>query len=492
MTRYLPDFAGVFCLVLFLISLGAIRNHLFIDGDSFWHLKAGSVMLEQGQLIDHDIFSHTAYGTPWTAHEWLSEIIMAAVHKLAGLEGLICFFLFIVALTFWLLFKITERHANDLVAVCSVALAFLLGKMHLAARPHLFTWLFMVVTLALLTSGGKRLFWLPVIMVFWVNLHGGFVLGLVLQAVFIIGSFIDGQQRETRPLREALNRQKRPACILILSILLVGLNPFGYALLLFPFQVSDGVFALFINEWKAPDLQSMWYLRLYLVVLFLLFASGKSTWTERLLCVFFLNAALTHIRHFGLLVMAMAPFSARAITDVIYAIRGPRVSSLQEQQLPLSKFSGPALMTAIAWALILAGAVSSSILAPLSPREMLKVETPQLNQLVSFLAANRPDGNMFNEYSLGGYLLYALDPPPKVFIDGRADMYGQKLLTDYHDIMTSSTKRNALLEKYAIDWVVFEKDSDLNKDLKDSGTWHSAYANTYYEVLLREGKTRLD
>ena len=489
MKRYLPDFAGVFCLALFLISLVALRDNLFIDGDSFWHIKAGAVMLESGQLIDQDIFSHTAYGTPWTAHEWLSEIIMATVHKLAGLEGLICFFLFLVALTFWLLFKITERHASERVAVCTVALAFLLGKMHLAARPHLFTWLFMVVTLALLTSGGKRLFWLPVIMVIWVNLHGGFVLGLVLQAVFIIGAFIDDHLRETLPLREALNRQKIPAIILILSILLVGVNPFGYALLLFPFHVSDGVFALFINEWKAPDLQSMWYLRLYLVGLFLLFASSKSTWTERLLCLFFLNAALTHIRHFGLLAMAMAPFSARAITDGIHAISRPRIPSPAKQHLPLSTSSGPVLMTAIAWALILAATASSNILAPLAPREMLKIETPQLNQLVDFLAANRPDGNMFNEYSLGGYLLYALDPPPKVFIDGRADMYGQELLTDYHDIMTSTNKRTHLLDKYAIEWVVFEKDSDLNRALKDSETWHTAYASDYYEVLLRVGKT---
>ena len=54
-----------------------------------------------------------------------------------------------------------------------------------------------------------------------------------------------------------------------------------------------------ISEWKAPNLQDMWYFRFYLLALVLLISLRKSavTWTERLLIVFFLNAALTHIRH---------------------------------------------------------------------------------------------------------------------------------------------------------------------------------------------------
>ena len=92
MSKYLPDFAGIFCLAIFLVSIGTISDGLLSDGDPFWHIKAGSVMLEQGHLIDSDIFSHTASGTPWTAHEWLSEIIMASINNIAGLEGLLCFF----------------------------------------------------------------------------------------------------------------------------------------------------------------------------------------------------------------------------------------------------------------------------------------------------------------------------------------------------------------------------------------------------------------
>ena len=105
MSKYLPDFAGVFCLVIFLTSLLTKSEDLLSDGDTFWHIKAGSVMLEEQSLIESDIFSHTAFGTPWTAHEWLSEIIMASIHNVAGLEGVLCFFLLITSFSFWLLFS---------------------------------------------------------------------------------------------------------------------------------------------------------------------------------------------------------------------------------------------------------------------------------------------------------------------------------------------------------------------------------------------------
>jgi hypothetical protein len=92
---------------------------------------------------------------------------------------------------------------------------------------------------------------------------------------------------------------------------------------------------------------------------------------------------------------------------------------------------------------------------------------------------------MFNEYALGGYLLYALTPPPKVFIDGRADMYGEQILSDYSKIQSSSSERKVLLDKYAVNWIVFEKDSDLVRDLEDSGQWQATFTNEVYAVITR-------
>jgi hypothetical protein len=113
------------------------------------------------------------------------------------------------------------------------------------------------------------------------------------------------------------------------------------------------------------------------------------------------------------------------------------------------------------------------------------VEAKHLNQLVSYLDKNRPEGKMFNEYALGGYLLYALKQPPKVFIDGRTDMYGVQILSDYNSVKFSSSEREKLLEQYYVDWGFFEKDSELVAALKESESWQLIYTNDYYAVLTK-------
>jgi hypothetical protein len=91
-TPILPDTAGVLSLVLFssLVFLGG--KYLLRCADTLWHIKAGSIMLAQRSLISHDIYSHTADGKPWMAHEWLSEVVMALCHQVAGLAGVVVFY----------------------------------------------------------------------------------------------------------------------------------------------------------------------------------------------------------------------------------------------------------------------------------------------------------------------------------------------------------------------------------------------------------------
>lgn len=447
-------------------------------------------MLEKQKLIDSDIFSHTAFGTPWTAHEWLSEIIMASIHNIAGLEGVLCFFLLIASLSLWLLFKITEKSANQWVAFGCIALTLAFSQAHLVARPHLFTWLGMLVTLSILTNGGKRLYWLPVVTVVWANLHGGFIIGLVLQIIFIFGAVIEAHQHTKAKWSDVLYQQKTQAIVLLLSILVIGLNPSGYMLLVFPFQVSQGVFSVAINEWTAPNMQELWAFRFYLVAFFFLISLTRSsiTWTERLLIVFFLNAALTHIRHISLMLIALTPFTARMLNTYLDKWRLRSLPRKERNTLQLSAKSGPLMTILVTLVLLISSSVDHRSLIFMTPKKMFKVETEQLNQLVDYLDKNLPSGNMYNEYGLGGYLLYALTPPPKVFIDGRADMYGEQILADYGTIVTSSSGREELLEKYEIDWVVHEKESQLVKDLIRSSDWDPVFRNSHYAVLVKKDK----
>ena len=487
MFRYLPDFAGLFCITLFVFSCATIGGMLIRDGDTFWHIQAGAIIIEQGALITQDTFSHTAFGQPWTSHEWLAEIIMAGLHEIAGLEGVACFFLFLVSLSFWMLFKTTEKTAKPWITVFCLAIAVVLSASHMSARPHLFTWLFTMLTLAILTRGGKHLYWLPLIIIPWANLHGGFVLCLVLQGIFIAGQVLDDFFVTHQPLRESLQKQKNALLVFSLCLVTCCINPFGYELLLFPFQVTKGVFSKIITEWNPPDFQARWYFRYYLIGLVLLvsFARSRVNWTERLLLLFFLNAALTHVRHFSLMVMVFTPFIAREID--LFCDRWLKQTNLpvRDSEMQTSSKSGPLLVLGLLCLLLFAGAINTKALSFMTPKELFNTEFSEIEGLVDYLNTSVPEGNMFNDYVLGGYLIYALKLAPKVFIDGRADMYGETILSDYIAIKGSMTKREQLLDQYEIDWVVFEKNSERVKSLEDSGQWLTEYSNKHYAVLTR-------
>lgn len=185
------------------------------------------------------------------------------------------------------------------------------------------------------------------------------------------------------------------------------------------------------------------------------------------------------------MLIALTPFTARMINDHLGKWSHRRLVHQNKEQLQLSKTTGPMVTAIIAITLIISASINPHALAFLTPKKIFNVEAKNLNQLVNYLDENLPTGNMFNEYSLGGYLLYALTPPPKVFIDGRADMYGEQILSDYIKIESSSSEREELLEKYEIDWVVFQKDSNLISDLKKSGNWQTAYTNEHDTILTR-------
>lgn len=492
----LPDIAGIYSFVLFvsLIVLGG--EHALRAGDTFWHIKAGATMLERQSLLTQDIFSHTAYGKPWIAHEWLAEVVMAALHHIAGLPGVVLVFLLIAVLSYWLLFRLVNQFVGEGLAICCVTVAVLLSLPHLLIRPHIFSWLFGVATLYILTVRRDRLYLLPLLSAVWVNLHGGFLLGIVLQVLFIAGFILDNRLQSSTNfklwLEDSIRQSKQPILILIFSILAAGLNPFGYELFLFPFQVTKEIFINHINEWGAPNLREAWYFRYYILLLLLLltFNRQRISWTNRLLLIFFINASLNHLRHISLAGLFLTPFLAELLVPWAQKIKVLCASEKNAaKQLALSPLTGPFATAVLAGSLFIVSYVNypsgQSLTATLFP---LSEAFP--DQAVQYLEKHPPKGKMFNEYFIGGYLIYALELPQKVFIDGRADMYGEKIFGDYRKIVQLDETTNELLDEYKIDWVIFPADRPLVLYLKAGGDWTEIYQDNQVAILTRNSSGR--
>ena len=111
-----------------------------------------------------------------------------------------------------------------------ISIAFGLALSHLLARPHIFSWFFGTLTLFLLERRGRWLYILPPLTALWANIHGGFVLGIVLQGLYVAGAGLERGASLFRQgeLQSFFREQQRPLLVLLLSVLATGLNPFGF------------------------------------------------------------------------------------------------------------------------------------------------------------------------------------------------------------------------------------------------------------------------
>ena len=142
----IPSIADIFFTSLFLFLSFFIGQRLLIDCDTGYHIRAGEYIIDNLSIPMHDIFSFHAPPIPWTAHEWLSEVIMAIVHRSFGLTGIVIFFSFLISLVYYLLFKIYRKNKHDIISVVFIVILVVTASMiHWLARPHIFSLLLMVI-----------------------------------------------------------------------------------------------------------------------------------------------------------------------------------------------------------------------------------------------------------------------------------------------------------------------------------------------------------
>src|SRR4030095_12889271 len=217
------------------------------DPDIWWHLRTGQQILHTRSVPHTDIFSYTAAGKEWIAHEWLSQTLMYIVYTLSGWIGLIVLSSLITTAIFLYLARHCAAPTQVVVVVSIISEAAALVVLR-NPRPRLATLLFTAVVFIMLRTyvrdDGKRLWLLPVIIAIWVNLHAGYPLGLVLVLLATVALLPD---RNTRRVRHVL-------VVFVLCIVAVTANPQGVKMFVYPFATQfSSVQASLISEWNAPN-----------------------------------------------------------------------------------------------------------------------------------------------------------------------------------------------------------------------------------------------
>lgn len=425
-------FSAIFILTIQKIS----------DFDIFWHLPAGEYIYKFG-FLKQDIFSYTAQNREWITHEWLSQVIFYLVYKLSGFVGIIFLKSFLILLTFYIVHRHSLKYANfNVLTVLIIFFSAYISSMFFTERPHLFSFLFIVILLYVLHI--EKLFLLPLLFLLWCNLHSGFILGFVILFIHIIFD----------------KNKKQLFFWLILSVLSSIINPSGLNILIYPFYTIFNPHHIeLILEWQSPNfhLWQMMLVELFIFTGIISFIVNKNNiiWKNIFLFLFLTHLALYNVRNIPFLAIIVAPIILKnlSLAEKLY---------IGQSCKPPSKFVNLIFFIFVLFAVI------STVFYRLGDKDHINTrEFP--GYAVKFIKENKLKGNIFNEYDWGGYLIFTLYPEHRVFIDGRQDLYSPEITEEYLKIMNFENNYNEILDKYKIKFLLLRKNSPLVKFLELTG-----------------------
>jgi hypothetical protein len=470
---------SVFPAIL-LFGLLAMTARSATDPDLWWHLRTGQWMVENGRVPHADPFSFTRAGHAWVAHEWLSEVAFYELWKHGGTTALIVFSAIVTTAGFMLLYL--RCPGKRYWAVAATVAGALASAPSWGVRPQMFTFTLASLLLWLIERGENRprlLFYIPPLFLLWLNLHAGFALGPALLFAYGFGLLME-TALGNMPWQQARPLLLRVALLLLACLALVPLNPSGAELYRYPLDTlrSPGMRSL-IGEWFSPDFHQWLYRPLLLVWLLLLtaLALSRSRPKGRVLAPLLLTAfaALDAVRHIPIFILLAVPVLAAALpqksTPVSASSRGPSSSRFR------LVFMGSlvvlmAVLTAVKWL---------SLARNQNAREA--AEFPQ--KAVAFLQSADYPTRLFVYYDWGGYAIWKLYPQYRVFVDGRADLYGDDLLSQFKSLMQLRTGWEPILDNWSIDMVLVPPSSALAQALILDPQWHVKFSDSRAIILLR-------
>ncbi len=459
--------------IVSLLLIGLILTHSPNDADMWWHLRAGQVMWQQKIILLQDSFSYTRYGAPWINAFWLSDILLYLLYDKGGYLALASCVALLGALTFHIVSKSLKEYPfvnSFLLVLAAITAAPVWGP-----RPQIISFLFVAALDFWLLRSPHRQWLLIPFFALWANLHGGWFWGFLLLAAHIAGLFVQSffQPEEQTPLRrQALSLLGWSA----LSALAIGLNPNGLSLWRLPFQQVD--VSLQIQEWLSPDFHRLdFHPLLWMAFLLLLtapYAKRPLPWPQLFKALGFLYLTFVTQRAIALFAITATPLLSEWIQASIKTL--PRRESRARQIL------NPRLTVLLNATLI--AALSLGVLGNLYLiSRPARVEENYPLAAVEWVQTNRPSGRMFNSYNWGGYLLWRLPDYP-VFIDGRADLYGSKLIQQWHNVVNANENAQAILAEWDVEWVFLEPGWPAATLLKNND-WHVLYEDDRAVVLGR-------
>lgn len=476
--------------------------------DLFWQLRFGRDISATGAPPRVDTYSWTRFSAPCVMHEWLTFVLFWQAY--AGSGGFFGVWLLQAALTaatFGLLFALLLRETRHapLTAFVLAAAAAVAAAPFFQPRPHLFTYLLLTLTAGVVLQvrrqpkRWRRLWCLPPLFALWANLHAGVLVGVLVLALCALGEMGEAyRQRQCAPRRFLVCRRRAARLLLAAALCAVAtlVNPYGGEIYHnFVATIGNRAAMDTVVEWASPNFHDLSGKIVEGLVAFLLaglaFSRKKREVAPILVTAVFAHAALMAFRNVPLFALIGLLLTARHLQSALMRVTGPAA------RRPLFGSAPPISAT-----LVFAGTLSLIFLVLAAGRlrnapetagtfgERLARVTIALDSFPEracrFLEAQQLPRTyrLYNDYGNGGYLIWRLPQHP-VFIDGRADLYFDRVLDDYLKIHKLAYQWQDVLGKYRADVALIAASTAQARLFLASPEWKLVYAD---ENALSEGK----
>jgi hypothetical protein len=472
-------FVAILALGLFTMAARGMA-----DPDAWWHLRTGQLILQNHGLFHSDPFSFTRFGQPWINHEWLSDVLLFGIYRNAGIGGLIVTFAATVAASFLLVY--IRSAGRPYLAALMTLWGAVASASTWGVRPQMFSLLLASIFLLLLEASEHRpklLWWTAPLMLLWVNLHAGYPIGLVFIGLFLAGEALEAAIRP-EPWQLFAPRLKRLAGAFALCMVLVVVNPYGWRIYLYPFEtLHSAAMQRFIQEWFSPNFHDPASLPFLLMLLALIAGAAFSARRLRprnlLLLLVTIPAALRSLRHIPILMLVMVPVVAELIEARLQESGATRLltNSLAIQSRRTLMINFVVLFSFVVFTVLRVQHVAS---------HQGEVEARNFPiAAVSFMEREHPPEPVMNHYNWGGYFIWKLYPQYRVFMDGRADVYGDAFMTDFGATYYLTDNWKKTLDRWSIRTIVLPPDAPLITALRSSPDWREVFADTQAVILTK-------
>jgi hypothetical protein len=455
---------------------------VFVEGDSWWQITIGRLILSTHTWPTADSYSFTMRGTAFVAHDWLGDVVMAIAVRLAGLQGLAALFVFLaISLAVLIYYYAWLRSRSVLGAGIATVLVLQVAEPIFGMRPQMLGYAFLIVTLICLEhfkQGRPKALWpLPLIFLLWVNAHGSFVLGFFVLGVYWASGLVQFSSNFLEAKRWTPEQRLHLLWISLLSLVAAMVTPYGARLAVYPVEmVTNQRFIMFaITEWQSLQFSTHYahvFLALLLLILLLQVAKPVTYRLETLgLLLFAIAESCLHARFLMFFAIIFAPVLATFLSNWLPANR-------PTEDHP---FVNAVLISAVALGIV--------ALFPSFSKLKAMLATTYPVGAVRYLQEHPGLGNMFNTDLWGGYLIWAI-PERKVFIDGRMDIYEYGgVLRDYYNFINLQENPDQFFEKYGLKAALVKPGDPITRYLQTLPDWTIVFRDSTSIIFARASGT---